>query len=119
MKKIIATLIASAAFTVSAYAGEVAGVVKSYDEATKTVTLEDAQVFTLAEGVAAEGVVAGAKVTVTFDDATKAASAVVVAPADAAATEAAPAADAAPATDAAAPAAEAPAADAAPAEAAK
>ncbi|MGL4490381.1 MAG: DUF1344 domain-containing protein [Rhizobiaceae bacterium] len=78
MKKILATLVASAAFVASAYAGEAEGVVKSFDEATKTVTLEDAQVFTLAEGVAAEGLVAGAKVKITFDDATKAASAVEV-----------------------------------------
>jgi Protein of unknown function (DUF1344) len=79
MKKILATLVASAALIASAYAGEVEGVVKAYDEATKTVTLEDAQVFTLAEGVAAEGIVAGAKVKITFDDASKAASAVEVA----------------------------------------
>jgi hypothetical protein len=79
MKKILATLIASAAFISAAFAGEVEGVVKAFDEATKTVTLEDGQAFTLAEGVAAEGVVAGAKVKVTFDDATKAASAVEVA----------------------------------------
>ena len=78
MKKILATLIASAAFISAAFAGEVEGVVKAFDEATKTVTLEDGQAFVLAEGVVAEGVVAGAKVKVTFDDATKAASAVEV-----------------------------------------
>jgi hypothetical protein len=78
MKKILATLVATAAFVASAYAGEVEGVVKMYDEATKTITLEDAQVFTLGEGVAAEGLTAGAKVKITFDDATKAASAVEV-----------------------------------------
>jgi hypothetical protein len=78
MKKILATLIASAAFISAAFAGEVEGVVKAFDEATKTVTLEDGQAFVLAEGVMAEGVVAGAKVKVTFDDATKAASAVEV-----------------------------------------
>ena len=76
MKKILATLVASVAFAAAAYAGEAEGVVKAYDEATKTVTLEDGQAFTVAEGVALEGVVAGAKVKVTFDDATKAASAV-------------------------------------------
>lgn len=79
MKKILATLVASAAFVASAYAGEVEGVVKAYDEATKTITLEDAQAFVLADGVVVEGVVAGAKVKITFDDATKAASAVDVA----------------------------------------
>lgn len=78
MKKILATLVASVAFAAAAFAGEVEGVVKAFDEATKTVTLEDGQAFTLADGVAAEGIVAGAKVKVTFDDATKAASAVAV-----------------------------------------
>lgn len=79
MKKILATLVASVAFAAAAFAGEAEGVVKAYDEATKTITLEDGQAFTVAEGVALEGVVAGAKVKVTFDDATKAASAVEVA----------------------------------------
>jgi Cu/Ag efflux protein CusF len=79
MKKILATLVASVAFAAAAFAGEAEGVVKAWDEATKTVTLEDGQAFTVAEGVVLEGVVAGAKVKVTFDDATKAASAIEVA----------------------------------------
>ena len=79
MNKILATLVASAAFVSAAFAGEIEGVVKAFDEATKTVTLEDGSAYVLAEGVVAEGVVAGAKVKVTFDDATKAASAVEVA----------------------------------------
>ena len=79
MNKILATLVASAAFVSAAFAGEIEGVVKAYDEATKTVTLEDGSAYVLAEGVVVEGVVAGAKVKVTFDDATKAASAVEVA----------------------------------------
>ena len=76
MKKFVATLIAFAAVITTAFAGEIAGVVKSYDTATKTVTLEDASTYVLAEGVAADGLVAGAKVKVTFDDTTKAATAV-------------------------------------------
>ena len=79
MKKILATLVASVAFAAAAFAGEVEGVVKAFDEATKTITLEDDSAFTLAEGVVVEGLVAGAKVKITFDDATKAASAVEVA----------------------------------------
>ena len=78
MNKILATLVASAALISAAFAGEIEGVVKTFDEATKTVTLEDGSAYVLAEGVVAEGVVAGAKVKVTFDDATKAASAVEV-----------------------------------------
>ena len=67
MKKILATLVASVAFAAAAFAGEAEGVVKAYDEATKTVTLEDGQAFTVAEAVVLEGVVAGAKVKVTFE----------------------------------------------------
>lgn len=78
MNKLVATLIASAALITTAFAGEIAGVVKSYDAATKTVTLEDASTYVLADGVATNGLVAGAKVTVTFDDTTKAGTAVVI-----------------------------------------
>ena len=79
MKKILVTLAASAAFISMAFAGEIEGVVKTFDEATKTVTLEDGSAYVLAEGVAVEGLAAGAKVKVTFDDATKAATAVEIA----------------------------------------
>jgi Protein of unknown function (DUF1344) len=79
MNKILATLAATAALVSAAFAGEVEGVVKTFDAATKTVTLEDGSAYVLAEGVAAEAIVAGAKVKVTFDDATKAATAVEVA----------------------------------------
>ena len=44
-----------------AFAGEIEGVVKSYDEATKTITLEDGSAYVLAEGVAVDGLAAGAK----------------------------------------------------------
>jgi Protein of unknown function (DUF1344) len=76
MNKILAALVASAAFVSMAFAGEIEGVVKSFDEATKTITLEDGSAYVLAEGVAVDGLAAGAKVKVTFDDATKAATAV-------------------------------------------
>ena len=79
MNRILATLAATAALVSAAFAGEIEGVVKTYDEATKTVTLEDGSAYVLAEGVVVEGVVAGAKVKVVFDDATKAATAVTVA----------------------------------------
>jgi hypothetical protein len=78
MKKFVALLIASAAMVATAYAGEIEGVVKTFDEATKTVTLEDGSAFVLAEGVAVEGVAAGIKVKVAFDDTSKAATAVTV-----------------------------------------
>jgi hypothetical protein len=76
MNKILASLVASAAFISVAFAGEIEGVVKSFDAATKTVTLEDGSAYVLAEGVVVDGLAAGAKVKVTFDDATKAATAV-------------------------------------------
>jgi Protein of unknown function (DUF1344) len=78
MKKFVSVLIASAAMIATAYAGEVSGAVKSFDAATKTVTLEDGSAYVLADGVAADGLVAGAKVKITFDDATKAAKAVAI-----------------------------------------
>lgn len=76
MNKILAALVASAAFISVAFAGEIEGVVKAFDAATKTITLEDGSAYVLAEGVAVDGLAAGAKVKVTFDDATKAATAV-------------------------------------------
>ncbi len=78
MKKFVATLIASAALVGAAYAGAAEGVVKSYDEATRTVTMEDGTSYVLAEGLTVEGLAAGAKVKVTFDDGTTNASAVEV-----------------------------------------
>jgi Protein of unknown function (DUF1344) len=78
MKMLLSAITLSAAFIVSAFAGEVSGVVKTYDDSTKTLTLEDGTAYKMAEGVAADGAVAGAKVKVTFDDTTKEASAVAV-----------------------------------------
>jgi len=78
MKKLVATLLASAAMVATAYAGQIQGVVKSFDQATKTVTLEDGSAYVLAEGVAADKIAAGAKVQLTFDDTTKAATAITV-----------------------------------------
>ena len=78
MKKFVCLLIATAAMVATAYAGEASGAVKSFDAASKTITLEDGAAYVLADGVAADGIVAGAKVKVTFDDASKAATAVAV-----------------------------------------
>lgn len=78
MKKLLSAVALSAAFVVSAFAGEVSGVVKMYEDSTKTLTLEDGTVYKMAEGVTTEGVITGAKVKVTFDDTSKEASAVTV-----------------------------------------
>ena len=78
MKKFVAMLIASAAMVATAYAGQIQGVVKAFDEATKTVTLEDGSAYVLADGVIVKDLAAGKKVQVTFDDTTKAATAVTI-----------------------------------------
>lgn len=78
MKKIIATLVASAAMLATAFAAEVEGVVKAIDVAAKKVVLEDGTEYAVAEGVALEGIAAGAKVKITIDDASKAITAIVV-----------------------------------------
>ena len=78
MKLFFATLIASAAMITAVLASEVEGVVKAYDAATKTVMLEDGSSYVLGDGVAAEALVAGAKVKVMLDDNTKVATAVQV-----------------------------------------
>ncbi len=78
MKKFIAIAAASFAMLVSAHAAEMEGVVKSVDAAAKAVVLEDGTALTVAEGVALDKVVAGAKVKVTVDDATKAVTAIQV-----------------------------------------
>ena len=79
MKKFVATILASVAFMGAAFAGEVEGVVKAFDEATRTITLEDDSAYVLAEGVAVEGLEAGKSVKITFDDGTTNATAVEVA----------------------------------------
>jgi Protein of unknown function (DUF1344) len=78
MKKLLSVIALSAAFAVSAFAGEVSGIVKMYEDTTKMLTLEDGSAYKVADGVTTDGVVAGAKVKVTFDDTTKDASAVTV-----------------------------------------
>jgi hypothetical protein len=78
MNKLVATLIASAALITTAFAGEMEGIVKAYDPATKTVTLEDASTVILADGVVADELIAGAKVKLMIDDATKVVTAVQV-----------------------------------------
>lgn len=78
MNKFVALFIASAAMVGTAYAGQIQGTVKAFDQATKTVTLEDGSAYVLAPGVMPTGIAAGAKVQVTFDDTSKAATAVTV-----------------------------------------
>lgn len=79
MKTFAAALFATVALTTMAFAADMEAVVKSYDPATKTVMLEDGSSWMLAEGVDAAALVAGAKVMVTVDDASKTVTAVKVA----------------------------------------
>ena len=76
MKKFLAIAAASAAMLVSAYAAEMEGVIKEIDAAAKSIVLEDGTVVAVAEGVDLSALAAGAKVKLTIDDASKAATAV-------------------------------------------
>lgn len=76
MKKILATVIASAAMLAAAVAAEMEGVVKAVDAAAMKVVLEDGAELAVADGVSLDGIEAGAKVKITVDDATKAITAI-------------------------------------------
>ncbi len=51
MNRIAATLAATVALASAAWAAEMEAVVKSFDPATKTVTLEDGTTWTVADGI--------------------------------------------------------------------
>ncbi|WP_420406992.1 DUF1344 domain-containing protein [Hoeflea sp.] len=77
----IRTLVAAAAVATlssTAFAGEVEGIVTSYDPATRMIVLESGEAFRLADGIEPDGLQAGGKVTVTFDDGTTDATSVAV-----------------------------------------
>ncbi|MBK8457293.1 MAG: DUF1344 domain-containing protein [Phyllobacteriaceae bacterium] len=76
MKKILATVIASAAMLAAAIAAEMEGVVKAVDAAARKVVLEDSSELAVADGVVLDGIEAGAKVKITVDDASKAITAI-------------------------------------------
>ena len=70
MRKLLATLAASAAMIGFAYAGEAEGTVASVDPESGTITLETGESFVVQEGVNIEGLMPGAEVRVVYDDAT-------------------------------------------------
>jgi Cu/Ag efflux protein CusF len=80
MKKYLALLAAAALLgsVGAALAEEATGKIQAVDPAARTLTLEDGTMFTVAEGVAIDGLQPGTEVTVTFEetDGTKTASAV-------------------------------------------
>jgi len=78
MKKIVAIAFASAAMLSTAFAGEIEGVVKNFDAAASTVELESGEVYTVADGVEAEGIEAGKTVMIMFDDATNEATEIAI-----------------------------------------
>lgn len=78
MMKSILTAASVLAMTGAAFAAEVEGVVTSYDPATKMITLESGEAFSLADGVELDGLEPGGKVVITYDDGTTNATAVSV-----------------------------------------
>lgn len=70
MTRILAALAASAAFIVAAHAGEVEGTVKSVDQTTRTITMDDGKAYVATDSVDLAKVTEGAKVKVVYDDGT-------------------------------------------------
>jgi hypothetical protein len=71
MKKVLATLAASAAMIGFAFAGEAEGVVATVDPETRTIMLEDGTSYVVVDGVDIDALAPGAEVRVTFDDETQ------------------------------------------------
>lgn len=70
MKKIVATLAASAAMIGFAYAGVAEGTVASVDPETSMIMLETGETFVAQDGVDVDGLAPGTQVRITFDDTT-------------------------------------------------
>lgn len=70
MRKVLATIAATAFLAVAAYAGEVQGVVQSVDTENRIITLEDGTQITADAAVDLEALASGDKVTITIDDTT-------------------------------------------------
>lgn len=78
MKKIVIATISVLGLAGAAYAAEVEGVVTNYDPATKMIVLESGEAFTVADGVALDGLQPGGKVVITHEDGSTDATAVTV-----------------------------------------
>ena len=78
MKKFLITAVSVVGLAGAAYAAEVEGVVSSYDPATRMITLESGETFTVTGDAQLDNVQPGGKVVVTYDDGTTDATAVTV-----------------------------------------
>jgi Cu/Ag efflux protein CusF len=65
----VAAVVAAILVPVAGFAAEATGKVKSFDAATKVVTLENNTACTLGANVAATGIAAGKEVTLTYTSA--------------------------------------------------
>ncbi|QKV17154.1 DUF1344 domain-containing protein [Oricola thermophila] len=76
MRKLLIALAATFLATVSAFSGEVEGVVKEIDMDARKIVLENGNSYTLAEDIEIDGIAEGDKVKLTYDDGTTNATAV-------------------------------------------
>ena len=76
MMKTILTAASVLAMAGAAFAAEAEGVVTGYDPATRMITLESGETYTVGEGVEVGDLQPGGKVTITYDDGTTNATAV-------------------------------------------
>ena len=66
MRRFTIAMILAAAFAASAFATTITGTIASVDKKNDSITLVDGRHFTLPEGIEAEKLKAGEKVTVTY-----------------------------------------------------
>lgn len=79
MRKVLAAIAITGFFAMSAYAAEVEGTVQGIDESSRTILLGDGTSYVAAESIDLTGIAAGAKVKITYDDATMQATMVEIA----------------------------------------
>ncbi len=70
MKKVLAAIAVSGFFAMAAYAAEVEGTVEGVDEPSRTILLDDGTSYVAAESIDLASLAPGAKVKITYDDAT-------------------------------------------------
>lgn len=78
MMKTFVTTVSVLTMAGAAFAGEVEGVVSSYDEATRMIVLESGEAYRIADGIDLDGLQTGGKVVITYNDGTTDATSVAV-----------------------------------------